>query len=248
MEAVKSQPTATEEKYLETPGMPAEENKSNTSQPSYAKEKMIFLVLLESAMRYREMYYREEIAAFTAVQKEALAAHIKKTKTSFSQQKKWETKLSANIATFTNLYEQFNKMVDNEIKGNVDEKQMTTGTPFDNYVAAFGLLANEFVRCKNTTELLTLAKSYNDGAFDEAMEHLKKTELKDDGTEPAIPQLFQVGAPIEFNVYENIVNGTFIENTNHSITIKVTSDSKGISEPGTEESINKSFLTTKTNA
>lgn len=162
---------------LEINDTQAEGSKSQ-QPPKYAKEKTIYLVLLEAAMRYREAYYREELDMLYALHKEAMETFLDNNKISYSKEKKIRQQCLAEHKTREVNYQRFNQTVMAEIEANVKGDSLKMGTPFDNYAASFGLLANEFVGCKNTTELLTLAKSYNDGLFDDALAFLKNNDTK----------------------------------------------------------------------
>ncbi len=157
----------------ETTDTQAGENNSKKSI-RYGHDKMIFLVLLEAAMRAREMYFRDEIKDFTEIQKTAFEAYCEKNKIGFSKKQKMLTRMNADNSAYENEYIKFNRMVYAEINKSVKEENQKTGTPFDNYSASWHKAAEEFVRAKNTTDLLTLMQSYNNGLFDEAIEALKK--------------------------------------------------------------------------
>lgn len=167
-----------QENQTETSASTAEENNSKKQSVSYGHDKMIFLVLLEAAMRYREAYWRDEVQSFEEIQKTAFEAYCEKNKIGFSKKQKMLTRMSADNSAYRNEYEKFNALAYAEIRKSVKEESLKSGTPFDNYSASWGLAAQEFVRAKNTTELLTLMKSYNDGAFDDALEHVKSQQVK----------------------------------------------------------------------
>lgn len=166
-------PATTESSQSETTDSQAEESKSRKST-RYGHDKMIFLVLLEAAMRAREMYFRDEIKDFTEIQRAAFEAYCDKNKIGFSKKQKMLTKINADNSSFENEYHKFNRMVYAEINKSVKEENQKTGSPFDNYSASWHKAAEEFVKAKNTTDMLTLMQSYNNGLFDEAIEAMKK--------------------------------------------------------------------------
>lgn len=168
----------TQENQTETTASTAEENNSKKQSASYGHDKMIFLVLLDAAMRYREAYWRDEVQSFEEIQKTAFEAYCEKNKIGFSKKQKMITRMNADNASYRNEYEKFNALAYAEVRKSVKEESLKTGTPFDNYSASWVMAAQEFVRAKNTTELLTLMKSYNDGVFDEPLEYLKSQQVK----------------------------------------------------------------------
>lgn len=166
-------PTMAENSPSATTDTQAAGSKSKKST-GFDHNKMIFLVLLEAAMRARESYFRNEIEIFNDIQKQAFEAYCEKNKIGFSKKQKMLTRMHAENSAHENDYVKFNTLVYAEIDRNVKKEFQATGTPFDNYSASWGKAAEEFVKAKNTTEMLTLMQSYNLGIFDESIAEMKK--------------------------------------------------------------------------
>jgi len=194
--------TKKEQETEQAQQFPNEPERSQTNQ-----HRLIFYALLESAMRYREGFYREDIEQYN----EMLILHNQKAldeANSFSKRKKINDFIAGKTNTFALEQGKTNKLIYDTI-----EKLQNTLSPagkisFDNYSTAFGLMCEELVKAKNTTEILTVCRLYNSGAMDETFEELKKSEYK------ASPPEGEVGAEKEII---NQQNQNTNENNNQSV-------------------------------
>lgn len=146
-----------------------------------ARNRVIFLALIESAMRYREGYFREEIEEFKsyldAMVENKLAEAKQSSGRSINERATRRKILRAHdemFINFKNKKEQFNRLIYKEIESIVGEMGETFKANFDNYATGFGLICEELLKAKNTTELLTLCKLYNQGLMDNVFAEIRK--------------------------------------------------------------------------
>jgi len=156
---------------------------------------MIFLALLEAAMRYREGSYREEIDVYEKSIRDAsderyqLFVHAvennpknKGRKVDAGMKRRWERdydrKKTNLVAVARGDAEKFNTIMYNELVGTVKRFTPQTQVAFDNYSTSYAVLMEEMVKAKNTTELLTVAKMYNNGDFDKTFEQVRELNKK----------------------------------------------------------------------
>lgn len=147
------------------------------------KNRMIFLALLEAAMRYREGYFREELKNFTDDAKEDLERSIENSKHGVNKKPRdrgWErrarVKIEEVMLKFKNEQEAFNRTAYKELEKVVSKMSEGLQTKFDNYSTGFGLMAEEFLKARNTTDLLIVCKIYNMGLLEETLNEIKKTK------------------------------------------------------------------------
>lgn len=171
----------------------SQQNQSQASQDSdkerrsmTANLKMIFFALIEAATRYREGYWREEVEDFKNDCVADAEAQVKKAEAEVPKQgyKKYihtpakEAKMVSKIKGLVLGKEQelvrFNDAMYKEIdklKG-VFNKDAETG--FDNYATGMGLILEEYVKAKNTKEILMICSMYNLGKFDHVFKSLEE--------------------------------------------------------------------------
>lgn len=158
----------------------AEEVRSKNTE----RNRMIFLGLIEAAMRYREGYFREEIEDYAAhlesgrgieLDKAKGVARTKKaTLNDRAFHKSFDRRRDAIIINFKNEQEQFNRVLYKKIEQVIGNMNANFKHRFDNYATGFGILAEEFLQAKNTTELLTVCKLYNQGLMDNTFAEIRK--------------------------------------------------------------------------
>jgi hypothetical protein len=103
--------------------------------------------------------------------------------------KGWEKraakKIDFMVIEFKNKQERLNREMDNLVK------EITVGMSeeykykFDNYVTGLSMIVEEFMVAKNTKELITLAKLYNQGLLDSVFTPPVKSEDNGEVNEPA---------------------------------------------------------------
>lgn len=147
-----------------------DETKENKKEKTVARYKMIFLALLESAMRYREGYWRDELEIFGSHLLEE--AGDSPSLTTFQALKRAK-KMDGVILEKKMVLEKFNSQTYREIE--TMRKLFSSGADntFDEYATGFGLIAEQYIDAKNTSDILTLCKAYNDGLLDELLKAIK---------------------------------------------------------------------------
>jgi hypothetical protein len=103
--------------------------------------------------------------------------------------KGWEKraakKIDFMVIEFKNKQERLNREMDNlvkEITGGMTEDYKVK---FDNYVTGLSMIVEEFMVCKNTKEMIVLAKLYNQGALDGVFTPPVKSDGNGEVNEPA---------------------------------------------------------------
>lgn len=154
------------------------------------RNRIIFLALLDAAMRYRQEYFRDESEVYYEM---LLAATEQKEKELGAKADRgWRRRADKiNEETALKFYkkqEDFNKSCYKEIDSIVERMEEKFKLRFDNYATGFALMCEEFLKAKNTTELLTLAKLYNQGLLDTVFEQVRKEkdEKNNNGSDSAI--------------------------------------------------------------
>ncbi len=137
------------------------------------KFRIISIGLFEAAMRYREAYYREDIEAFKAGQKLPDETMTKAFSTDRGAKRRYMEKLDLKALTYKNDQERFNKTVYDHINSVTDGMRPTDQIGFDNYATGFGLIMEEFLKAKNTTDLISIMKGFNMGLLDSVIELIK---------------------------------------------------------------------------
>lgn len=139
------------------------------NKPSTSFYKLVFFALLESASRYREAYFRDEITAFEEAAWKEFEYQKKYVLKTHTQVRKAEMFASDAIATLRAKLAIFNEAMDKELKTITAQFTDTGLKNFDNYATAYGLMAEELQKAKNTTDLLTICRLYNQGTFDKIL-------------------------------------------------------------------------------
>lgn len=134
---------------------------------------MIFLALLDASMRYREGYFREDIEAYAAHLQASLSTAKLDDRGSLRRGK---AKCDSMLIQFKNKQEEFNRIAYKKVEEVVDQMTPSFKHNFDNYATGFGILAEEFLKAKNTTHLLTVCKLYNQGLMDESFAEIEKKQ------------------------------------------------------------------------
>jgi hypothetical protein len=141
-------------------------------------------------MGYREGYWREELAEYEQIviaQAEAEMARQEatgKTKFNGARSAKVAQRVKGVVLDRKLQMEKFNDLMYKEIEQLEKSLSDAAAVTFDNYASVFGFMMEEIVNAKNTTELLTLAKLYNQGNFDQMFADLKNGV----GKEPIEPE------------------------------------------------------------
>lgn len=148
---------------------------------------MISLGLLEAGMRYREAYFRDDIKDYTVMCQDECDKAVKlykdKNHSDKGLAKRLQSRTDLTVQKFKNEQEAFNRTVYSHINRVVDRMPEITQVGFDNFATGFGLLLEEFLKAKNTTDLLTLARGYNMGLLDSVLEILNRTNEKTETTD-----------------------------------------------------------------
>ncbi len=144
--------------------------------------RMVFYALLEAAMRYRESYFRDDFDTYYEGLKKANQKPLENAK-SHSEERKIISFIKGKQLNFEQKQKKLNDTLYAAIKELEDSLSPAGKTAFDNYSTAYGLMADELAKAKNTTEILTVCKLYNSGAMDSTFDELKKSEYKP-GTNP----------------------------------------------------------------
>lgn len=165
------------------------------------RNRIIFLALLDSAMRYREGYFREELEEYKDYLEGQVDVKMKdlrdkvaagKTLNERGTRRRIEKSHEDMFITFKNRKEKFNDACYREVENIVSEMTPASKANFDNYATGFGLLCEELLKAKNTSELLTVCKLYNQGLMDNAFAEIKKKREDEkitptDNVEPVAP-------------------------------------------------------------
>lgn len=144
---------------------------------------MIFLALLDAAMRYREGYFREDIETYAEHIESMRGEQLKETEGKLANgqllntrvfHRRFDEKMKTMIINFKNKQEEFNRVAYKKVEEVVNHTGPAFKQQFDNYATGFGILAEEFLRAKNTTELLTVCKLYNQGLMENTFAEIRK--------------------------------------------------------------------------
>lgn len=80
------------------------------------------------------------------------------------------------VIEFKNKQERLNREMDNLVKSITSVMTEEYKQKFDNYVTGLSMIVEEFMVAKNTKELITLAKRYNQGLLDSVFHQPVKSE------------------------------------------------------------------------
>lgn len=138
--------------------------------------RMIFYVLIDAAMGYREGFFREDIQEF----QDMMTVQASEHSATPSEFRKKSQKTKGVALDFKHNEEQFNKLVYGHVEKLVKQFSPEQMNVFENMKVVFGLMAEEIVSSKDRTKLLTVAKVYNSGQLDYLFE---KVETQQEGPE-----------------------------------------------------------------
>ncbi len=144
---------------------------------------MIFLALLDAAMRYREGYFREDIETYVEHLESMRGEQLKEAEGKLRNgqllnvrvfHRRFDERVKTMVINFKNKQEEFNRIAYKKVEEVVNHTGPAFKQQFDNYATGFGILAEEFLRAKNTTELLTVCKLYNQGLMENTFAEIRK--------------------------------------------------------------------------
>lgn len=139
--------------------------------------RVISIALFDAGMRFREGHYREDEAIIREHTKSTIEAEVKKDKGVIeipaSYKKQIEKAVEKEMKIYNKRQDNFGKHLYGYIDGITANMTPEAQKGFDNYATAFGMLADELQKAKNTTQLITLVKLYNEGTFDELFKKTK---------------------------------------------------------------------------
>lgn len=139
--------------------------------------KIVSFACLEASMRYREAFWREDIEALNeALRKEN---DFTLNNGTFTQKKNILKKISSQVLDLQAKLEKFNGLIYKELEDFNKLFSQENQKSFDNYSTAYGLLADEMLKARNTTDMLIICKMYNAGQMDAALSELKNIEQAD---------------------------------------------------------------------
>jgi len=138
---------------------------------------LTFYLLIDSAMGYREGFYRENIEGF---EQESMAAAINYGKDlNYAKHKSLMRRANSLSLAYKEKEEKFTKdtykYIETLFSGLGDEQKVA----YDNMKTCFGLLAEEVIKAKDRTRLLTVVRLFNEGHFDEMFNDLDKVQQQE---------------------------------------------------------------------
>lgn len=163
-----------------TQEQPIEQEQENKVNPN--KMRVVSLALLDASMRYREGHWREDVVIVEESYKELFTDSLKKelkvNELPATRKKQVEKEVQRLMKEYKKEQKTFGKKVYGYIDGVTARMTKETQIGFDNYATAFGILADNLEKAKNTTHLLTIVQMYNQGVFDELLK--TATEKKEE--------------------------------------------------------------------
>lgn len=115
-------------------------------------------------MRFRQGYYLDDIDDYrNRLMDDVMNYDGKKDK---GWEKRAAKKIDFMVISFKNKQERLNREMDNLVKEITSGMTEDYKEKFDNYVTGLSMIVEEFMVAKNTKELITLAKLYNQGLLD----------------------------------------------------------------------------------
>lgn len=141
--------------------------------------KLLYLCLLEAALRYREAYFRDDIELF-----ERQIESYRKPAMTFSQKKSFDKLKTGKVLSLRTSMEKFNTAAYKEVENIIGQLPPPLQEVFDEFSTGFALLSEEFLIANDKGDLLAVCKAYNSGKFDEAIASLKeKVKFTEGGNE-----------------------------------------------------------------
>jgi len=184
--------------------------------------RMVFFALLESAMRYREATWREDVEEIEQESirgaegyKQSMA--LLGTPVDKGFDKRVEKKIKATTVDFHDKQVKFNKIAYQTIKDMETRLTAKSKIAFDNYATAFGLMAEELVAAKNTTEILTICKLYNAGVMDGYFSQIRN-ELSANQSETPVEEVISDGDHLK--IQRDNVGGPVAEQVSEELNQK----------------------------
>ena len=143
------------------------------------------LILIDAAMGYREMFWREDVEKHLDIL--LSDAKIIDQDTAATRKRIMDKAKGLNL-NFKQKQEQLNKTAYSFIEDYTKHLSEAQYKAFENMRVAFGLMAEEIISSKDRTELLTVARLYNQGKIDFIFEHIKNKDNneKNNGTTDGI--------------------------------------------------------------
>lgn len=143
-------------------------------------------------MRYREATWREDLIIYEGEYRTMLPQKWEGFRIAYkskfnrepdaSVKRNWERDMDRKIKNEVDVLrsdiEKFNSQAYKEVEKVTKRMSEKGQIDFDNYATGFGVLMEEFVNAKNTTQLLAVCKMYNNGSFDDAFRQVDEEEAK----------------------------------------------------------------------
>lgn len=160
----------------------------------YRNRRMTFLALLEAAMRYREVTWREEIEEY-ALQYEAGRVRFIDASTKANQRgknhdwlpdgptlRRWnrifDSNKSRELDQYSKKVKSFNDRMYREMADTYKQLTEESNKFMDNFSTGAAMIIEEYMKASNTADIVSVCKLYNEGTFDqlinEGREKLKK--------------------------------------------------------------------------
>lgn len=147
------------------------------------QQRVVSLALLEGSMRFRQGYYLDDIDDYrNGLVNEVMNYDGKKDK---GWEKRAAKKIDFMVIEFKNKQERLNREMDNLVKEITAGMTEAYKQKFDNYVTGLSMIVEEFMVAKNTKELITLAKLYNQGLLDSVFAGIPPKPEEQPSNEPA---------------------------------------------------------------
>jgi len=128
------------------------------------QQRVVSLALLEGSMRFRQGYYLDDIDDYrNRLMDDVMNYDGKRDK---GWEKRAAKKVDFMVIEFKNKQERLNREMDNLVKEITAGMTEDYKQKFDNYVTGLSMIVEEFMVAKNTKEMITLAKLYNQGLLD----------------------------------------------------------------------------------
>jgi len=138
------------------------------------QQRIVSLALLEGCMRFRQGYYLDDIDDYrNGLVNEVMNYDGKRDK---GWEKRAAKKVDYMVIEYKNKQERLNREMDNLVKSITSVMTEEYKQKFDNYVTGLSMIVEEFMVAKNTKELITLAKLYNQGLLDSVFHQPVKSE------------------------------------------------------------------------
>ncbi len=148
--------------------------------------KMIFYSLIEAASAYQAAYVEQDLAFFTEdlvneteknnklAEEKTPPAGYKKYVHTPAKEAAQARKVKGIILDRKQKAERLQKMLADTKKQLSTEFKMPDDGSFYNYFSRMGLVMEEYIKAKDTGQILMICSMYNQGKFDHVFEELKK--------------------------------------------------------------------------